>query len=811
MKLVILDPGYAHAHAHHQTVDSGIGRSCSAHGAQTLVLASVDIQSDALLSCAEHLTVLPYFVTPGYPAQAEALPRHQHEVLSRNFAAEIMALYTKGILDGSENLLLHTGYSFHYAGLARAIWHVGERIRGRLLVSTMFHPGARICDRETGEVEYLDLREYLRHKQALELLQVASAHAGLKTMLAAPCRAYARIYQTLWSSGVVEVHPAVCHTPLPRPAPEETGAPPQVLLYLGGPKHDKGLPFAAALGAAAALALPKVRFLFHFNDAFSGAAAFEADIAALRQAGSRHGNVTILTGNLTPETYNTIIAQSQIVCVLYDPASYRFKTSGVFWDALRAPGLQWLVTAGTWPQAELDEIGLPHAVVDHGDVDGGVERLAGLLRDTRSNGRVPPGVDTTYLGLLNSSFGDWVRRRLEGQNFGLRDGQAVMTSPDYQPDRGRILVVRTHYGHFSPLSGPGGFIPHLRGLGYAVDEWLVPLGEGKLESAPAETRDALLGVARRSLRSYQGNAIPVETSLQEVWHRYDVIHFLDAEHCGLLSALLHRRRPDPNGPRLVATFHQPGSIMRDLLGDPGFLRGFDAIQLMSPCQVDFFGPLVDRDRLHQVPHGLAPELMEDHLPLGLPGIDPDEHLPGYDELARDKTVLLTVGNWLRDYPALLETARLLRDERDLLFVVVSKGLSLDTGGAGNVALYNAGLTDSQLHGLYKRATLLFLPLSDGAANNAVLEAMAHGLPIVTTDLPSTRFYTDGQAVFATDPKSYAAALRRTVAQLRTPGQRDRLARALRDRASGLTWKNVARMLHETIYAPLLPHEPRERS
>lgn len=800
MKLVILDPGYDHPNAHHQTVNLGVARELAARGAETQIMASANIQSEALLACeARGVTALPYFATPCYPPQADRLPRHQFDVLAQNVATEVVNLYRKGYLDGSEHLLWHTGFSFHYAGLAQALWQVGDRLRGRLLISPMFHPGARPGGPPEG-LDFLDAREYLRHKQALELLQAAAGRVGCEVLLAAPCRDYAAVYQTMWSSGPVEVHPAVCFSPLAPAAPE--AAEPQVLLYLGGPKRDKGLEYAAALGARAALALPGVRFVFHFNDAFPEANVFEPAVAALRQAGARHGNVSIITGNLAPDRYDALIAASRVACLLYDPRYYRFKTSGVFWDALRPPRLGWLVTADTWADTELTRLGLPHAVVPYGDLDQGVERLAELTR-AEPPGHAAPGVDAAYLELLNSPFGAWVHRRLAGSEAGPQAGRASLDNPDYRPDRGRLLIVRTNYGHFSPLSGPGGFIPHLRGLGYAVDEWLVPLGDQDLEAVPKELRDPLIWPAREHLRSYQGNAVAVESRLQQAGHHYDLVHFEDAEHCGLLSALLRLRVPDDDGPRLVATYHQPAAIMRDLVGKPGYLRGFDAIQLMSPCQAAFFAPLVAEGRLHVVPHGLAPELLEEHLPAELLGLEPGETIPGLEAQVRGKTVLLTVGNWLRDYPALLETAARLRADPEFVCVIVSKGLSLDTAGAQNVLLFNAGLTDCQLHGLYKRADLLFLPLVDGAANNAILEAMAHGLPIVTTDLPSTRFYTKDQAVFAGDPDGYAAAVRRLAGELREPGRRAALGKALRARAEELTWRNVARLLHQNLYAPLL--------
>jgi glycosyltransferase involved in cell wall biosynthesis len=44
--------------------------------------------------------------------------------------------------------------------------------------------------------------------------------------------------------------------------------------------------------------------------------------------------------------------------------------------------------------------------------------------------------------------------------------------------------------------------------------------------------------------------------------------------------------------------------------------------------------------------------------------------------------------------------------------------------------------------LYNDSRLLFLPLIDATANNSLLEASACGVPVITSDLPAVREYTD---------------------------------------------------------------------
>jgi glycosyltransferase involved in cell wall biosynthesis len=49
--------------------------------------------------------------------------------------------------------------------------------------------------------------------------------------------------------------------------------------------------------------------------------------------------------------------------------------------------------------------------------------------------------------------------------------------------------------------------------------------------------------------------------------------------------------------------------------------------------------------------------------------------------------------------------------------------------------------------LYNDSRLLFLPLIDATANNSLLEAAACGVPIITSNLPSVKEYTDDSFVY----------------------------------------------------------------
>jgi glycosyltransferase involved in cell wall biosynthesis len=110
--------------------------------------------------------------------------------------------------------------------------------------------------------------------------------------------------------------------------------------------------------------------------------------------------------------------------------------------------------------------------------------------------------------------------------------------------------------------------------------------------------------------------------------------------------------------------------------------------------------------------------------------------------------------------------------------------------------------DATLASLYRSADILFLPLLDSTANNALLEGMASGLPTITTDLPAVRAYVaDAEAMLAPvgDAGAALAALRRLQYD---PALRTRMGVSARMRAEQLSWPRIARQ-YEALFSSLV--------
>ena len=92
--------------------------------------------------------------------------------------------------------------------------------------------------------------------------------------------------------------------------------------------------------------------------------------------------------------------------------------------------------------------------------------------------------------------------------------------------------------------------------------------------------------------------------------------------------------------------------------------------------------------------------------------------------------------------------------------------------------WHAGISAEDLRDLYARATLMFLPLADCVANNAIVEALSSGLQIVTSRIGTIHEYVPpdcGTLCPPDDPEDHARAILRWLEQDRRnearPGSR----------------------------------------
>jgi glycosyltransferase involved in cell wall biosynthesis len=268
--------------------------------------------------------------------------------------------------------------------------------------------------------------------------------------------------------------------------------------------------------------------------------------------------------------------------------------------------------------------------------------------------------------------------------------------------------------------------------------------------------------------------------------KVDIIHCLDGEHSMQFLPTLLKRLP-PRRPKLIGTYHQPpellGSlIIKDLIGR------LDCVTVVSPEQVSYFSEFV-------VPH--------DKIRLILHGIDVDFFRPGNNQKDERKFKCITVGHYLRDLKTLRKVAEKLSSYKNIEFHLVS-ARETEVEDLANVIIHKS-IDDASLLELYQQADILFLPLLQSTANNALLEGIACGLPVISTYLPSVKAYLPGKEAILVEENHPDQFVEAILHLYHNSADRSNMAREARKRAEELDWRNIAPQF-EAVYSHLVNQE-----
>ena len=132
------------------------------------------------------------------------------------------------------------------------------------------------------------------------------------------------------------------------------------------------------------------------------------------------------------------------------------------------------------------------------------------------------------------------------------------------------------------------------------------------------------------------------------------------------------------------------------------------------------------------------------------GVDNDFFRPG--DKPRNKKRILCVGHYLRNFDMLQRVVAILSGEdKELEFHLVIPGIhrnlpALNTLAANPNVYFHEKLTDEQLLHLYQECAVLLMPMTDSGANTAIVQGIACGIPVVTTNMGGITSY-GGNDVF----------------------------------------------------------------
>ena len=201
-----------------------------------------------------------------------------------------------------------------------------------------------------------------------------------------------------------------------------------------------------------------------------------------------------------------------------------------------------------------------------------------------------------------------------------------------------------------------------------------------------------------------------------------------------------------------------------------------------------FERLLPPERVFVVPHG----------------VDTDFFSPA--ESIGDEQVCIAVGGKLRDFETFTSAIHLvLQVNPSVRFIVVGAPYITDAHLRqlrDERVEFHRGLSDEELRRAYQRSRVALFSFRDSTVNNALLEAMSCGLPIVATDVGGVRQYLGAEAAVLCpprDPEALAAGVLRVLSDADCAA---RMAAVSRARALGYHYRLVADQ-HRQIYSEIL--------
>ena len=202
--------------------------------------------------------------------------------------------------------------------------------------------------------------------------------------------------------------------------------------------------------------------------------------------------------------------------------------------------------------------------------------------------------------------------------------------------------------------------------------------------------------------------------------------------------------------RIVIFLHQPPSWLRLQWRDFSALNALGAIICLSEEQREFISGVCT-----------SPTILIKH------GVCHDFFRPDPSNKVMVMPRLLFVGQWLRDFDTLAGSMELIWQERpDTLLNCVIPRFARNHSALMRLArdkrvTWHADITPEALRDIYLKSTILFLPLIDATANNSIVEALASGLPIVSSNVGGIPDYVPdniGELCIQGDVHSHAQAV-----------------------------------------------------
>jgi glycosyltransferase involved in cell wall biosynthesis len=196
--------------------------------------------------------------------------------------------------------------------------------------------------------------------------------------------------------------------------------------------------------------------------------------------------------------------------------------------------------------------------------------------------------------------------------------------------------------------------------------------------------------------------------------------------------------------------------------------------------------------------GVAPERIH----VVLHGVDTRYFSPPRQPVV-DPWTVLSVGGYRRDFPALREVCLGLMVRPAIRCRIIGPASAAPLfKGLSNV-VYESGISDSELLKAYRSSSCFCTMMENATANNALLEAMACGLPVFAERIGGIPEYVDGGCARLVARGDCESMVRSIVELQQSRELQVAMSQAARRRAEQLDWTHVAertRSIYELMWS-----------
>ena len=335
------------------------------------------------------------------------------------------------------------------------------------------------------------------------------------------------------------------------------------------------------------------------------------------------------------------------------------------------------------------------------------------------------------------------------------------------------IIVSHRSKHHSRYSG------YSRLIDFLQDTIAIPSGRSK-NIVPYRIAKFIASNLDKKKGEYNSESVEKEAELFKELTKYkdkkSIIHYLNAERD--IRFIVNRKSLFKNS-SFIGTFHKPNEVLEKQIPNTKYLNKLDGAICVGPNQVDFIKNWLNIDNVKFIPHGIDTKFFTS------------------DINKRNEKTLLFVGQHLRDFKTFNYCIPKIADKISGLKVnvILHNSYKKYIEPHNSVEVFS-NVNDTDLKHYYQNATLLFLPMLNSTACNSILEAMAMGLPIISSDVGGNYGYVNDKNAILVPKGDDDFLIDATVALLKNEDKINEMSLMSLQESKQFDWLNIAKQVGE---------------